>query len=76
MLNIRMNTSTKQLQEQLLSWLDEREEMESKIEDLGQSLSPLPECCLKNWRLEHYLTLEKIRIENIKKRKEMPILYT
>ena len=36
-LNIQMNMSSKQMQEKLLASLDEREEMETRIEDLGQS---------------------------------------
>ena len=35
-LEIQMNMSSKQMQEKLLAFLDEREEMESKIEDLGK----------------------------------------
>ena len=31
-----MNMTTKQMQEKLLVWLDEREEMEIRIEDLGE----------------------------------------
>ena len=34
-LNIQMNMSSKQMQEKLLASLDEREEMEIRIEDLG-----------------------------------------
>jgi len=32
-----MNMSTKQLQDKLLASLDEKEEMETRIEDLGKS---------------------------------------
>ena len=34
-LNIQMNMTSKQMQEKLLASLDEREEMEIRIEDLG-----------------------------------------
>ena len=34
-LNIQMNMTSKQMQERLLASLDEREEMETRIEDLG-----------------------------------------
>ena len=37
-LNIQMNMTSKQMQEKLLASLDEREEMEIRIEDLGQSI--------------------------------------
>ena len=36
-LEIQMNMTSKQMQERLLAFLDEREEMEIKIEDLGRS---------------------------------------
>ena len=38
-LEIQMNMTSKQMQERLLAFLDEREEMEIKIEDLGRSLA-------------------------------------
>lgn len=34
-LNIQMNMTSKQMQEKLLASLDEKEEMEIRIEDLG-----------------------------------------
>ena len=37
-LNIQMNMSSKEMQEKLLAWLDEREEREIRIEDLGGSV--------------------------------------